>query len=306
MKLKLSGLCLLLALLLPGAALAQAPAPTIAELTVELWPEFDRPEVLVIHRITLTESTPLPATLTFKFPPYIEAMHAVAAERGGGLFSIQGDALKLNKTDAALELTVTTDSRSLQLEYYDPQILTQQGQQRQIDYNFNADYPVTLAHFQVQQPVQASNFTVTPTASSSFTDQKGLSYQVIETAGLKPGDPLQIKATYTRATNQPSSELLTDNIQVVTQPTPTAAPQFPWGYLLIGAGVVVLLATGGYWWWANRAAAPPAPKPGTPKKRPAGRVVKPGRPGGYCHQCGAALRPDSNFCHACGAPRRKD
>jgi len=306
LKLKLSGLFLLLALLLPGAALAQAPATTIAELTVELWPEFDRPEVLVIHRITLNEATPLPVTLTFKFPPYIETMHAVAAERGGGLFSIQGDALKLNKTAAALELTVTTDSRSLQLEYYDPQILTQQGRQRQIDYTFNADYPVTLAHFQVQQPVQAGNFTVTPTASGSFTDQKGLSYQVIDTAGLKPGDPLQIKAAYTRATNQPSSELLTENIQVVTQPAPAAAPQFPWGYLLIGAGVVVLLATGGYWWWTNRAAAPAPPRrtvlrPTLPKKR-----VKAGGQGGYCHQCGAALRPDSNFCHACGTPRRKD
>lgn len=322
MNSKLSGLLLLLLMLLPGAALAQTTSPTIDELTVELWPEFDRPEVLVIYRVTLSSGTSLPATLTFSFPPYVDSMHAIAVERNGGLFSVEENALAVNKTADALEVTLSVDNPKLQLEYYDPLLLTKQGGQRQLDYTFRADYPVTSARFQVQEPLEATDFSISPQASSNFTDQNGLYYEAIETAGLAPGDTVQLGATYNRTTDRPSVDLFTSqtpehtaDIKVITDEAPVSR-QLPLGYILIGAGVLLLLVTGGYWWWSNRAVAQqiasarrPSPRPLPPKKqapaRPASRV-KPGQEafGGYCHQCGSALRADAKFCHVCGASRR--
>lgn len=320
MKTKLTGLLLLVLVLLPGVALAQNP--TIAELTVELWPEYDRPEVLVIQRITLSDSTSLPATLTLNFPPYVDALHAIAVERNGGLFSVEENSIVTTSTAKSLQVTLSVDSPKLQLEYYDPQLLTKQGEQRQIEYTYTADYPVTAARFQVQQPLQASALSLTPAETASFTDQNGVTYKVLDAAGLAAGDSVQISATYTRSTDQPSAELLASqtpvggqpaDIQVITNEGPVSRDT-PWGYLLIGVGVLLLLATGGYWWWTNRpqAAAPPrlpSPRPVRPKTRPASRAIPRSQPageasGGYCHQCGTALRSDSKFCHVCGAPRR--
>jgi len=73
-------LSVLMMAILSGFALAQTDSPEVSELTVELWPEFDRSEVLVIYRAQLSDSTPLPAEVTFRFPGYVEAMHAVAVE----------------------------------------------------------------------------------------------------------------------------------------------------------------------------------------------------------------------------------
>ncbi len=322
MKIKLTGLLLLVLVLLPGVALAQSP--TIAELTVELWPEYDRPEVLVIQRITLSDSTPLPATLTLNFPPYVDALHAIAVERNGGLFSVEQNNVVTASTANALQVTLSVDSPRLQLEYYDPQLLAKQGEQRQLEYTYTADYPVTAARFQVQQPLQASALSLTPAETGSFTDQNGVTYKMLETAGLAAGDLVQMSAAYTRSTDQPSAELLASqtpasgqpaDIQVITNEGPDSR-QTPWGYLLIGFGVLLLLATGGYWWWSNRPQAAtvvpprtPSPRPVRATKRPISRNVPRSQPadeasGGYCHQCGTALRSDSKFCHVCGAPRR--
>ena len=41
---------------------------TFAGLEIDLWPEYDRPDMLVIYRITLDNSVKLPAQLTLRIP----------------------------------------------------------------------------------------------------------------------------------------------------------------------------------------------------------------------------------------------
>ncbi|RMF03568.1 MAG: zinc ribbon domain-containing protein [Chloroflexi bacterium] len=324
---KFSTIIFLLALLLPGLAAAQSAEPTLASLTVEIWPEYDRPDTLVIYRAELSEDTPLPATLVLRFPPYIESMHAVAIEKDGRLITPEENALRTNSTADALEVILNTNDRKIQMEYYDPQILSKQGQDRQLDFSFAADYPVDNAIVQIQEPIESSNFTVTPAAGNKFADSNGLNYQRIDIAGLAAGDTVDLSASYSRATDIPTVELISANtpehaadtgdVTSVEVGTNTASESggLPIGYLLVGAGIVLLLATGGYWWWSNRTQPAPAtvktgPQQRAPRKKR--RVTaadsrpknKPAAGGGYCHQCGTALRADSKFCHVCGAARR--
>jgi len=238
------------------------------------------------------------------------------------LYSIEKDLIVLNRDDNALELTFPVENRSIHLEYYDPQILTQQGQARELGFNFSSDYKVETAYFQIQEPLESADFLLSPPASSSFTDKNRQKYQIIEMAGLESGDALEIKATYTRSTDTPSSQLIsvpepTSDIQVVTETAPDGQ-NFSLAYMLIGVGVLLMLATGGYWWWQNRATSAakiparrqPAVKP-VQKKRPAPRQKTRGAtasggqsPASYCYQCGSALRADAEFCHVCGTKQR--
>jgi len=60
------------------AATAMAQSPAIDNLVVQLWPEYDRPETLIIYQGQLVADASLPTTLTFEIPARVETMHAVA------------------------------------------------------------------------------------------------------------------------------------------------------------------------------------------------------------------------------------
>ncbi|MEK6220761.1 MAG: hypothetical protein N2D54_00755, partial [Chloroflexota bacterium] len=42
--------------------------PSFSSVVVQLWPEYDRQEVLVIYSITLADDTQLPAQITVNIP----------------------------------------------------------------------------------------------------------------------------------------------------------------------------------------------------------------------------------------------
>ena len=177
--------------------------------------------------------------------------------------------------------------------------------------------------FQVQTPIEATDFSLSPSPTDSFTDNRGLAYQIIEEVGLAEGEPVNISATYSRNTDTPSIQLLppppsapATDVQVVTNEVADGFSISP-GYLLIGGGVLLLLATGGYWWWSTQRtpkqvsprSSGPAPRRTARQrkraaKRKAGKQVTKPQNSGYCYQCGTALRSDAKFCHVCGAERR--
>jgi hypothetical protein len=309
------------------------PSPTLANLLVELWPEYDRPEVLVIYRGELQPDTQLPAVLSFRLPGYIEDMHAVAVEQDGNLVDVNPDSIELLSEGNETLFTFTTPSRRIQFEYYDPVILSQDGQTRQLDFRFSSPAEIDMTIFELQEPFGATEFSVTPPPDDSFISADGLKYNNLEVAGLTPGDTFSLTATYQRDSNELSVEALGRDSAVVSGP-PLSEPvdlddagqDFTLGYLLIGAGLLLLVGTGVYWWWSTQGRTAPEFRSTSSKgrRRPARRQKRrvenkrearqtPARPAssseetaGFCYRCGAALRPDSNFCHVCGAERRSD
>lgn len=309
---------LLLSLL---ALTAQAQSePHIQNLLVELWPEFDRPELLVIYRVELSSDTPLPATLTFPLPGHIKEMNAVAYGSDKDLLTVGQDEIDMTHRDDTLYLTFSTPSPLVQLEYYDDEALTRQGETRGFDYTFTAPYAVESAIFQVQQPAQAEAFSLNPAPSNSFTDSNRLTYQVIEQANLAPGETVSVAATYQRPTEALTFELLTpvsehaeDIMPVTTEPPQDNSVML--AYILTGIGAVLILAAAGHWWWTKTKSRtgstrrPPVRSgsranrtPSTPSQA---NQVEESTTAGFCYNCGAALRPDSNFCHKCGTKRRE-
>ncbi|MEM7033457.1 MAG: hypothetical protein AAF629_28150, partial [Chloroflexota bacterium] len=69
--------CLLI-LSINAPANAQAKIE-LERLSIEIWPEFDRPSTLVIYRGSLAESVPLPALVQFHLPKYLSELNAAAS-----------------------------------------------------------------------------------------------------------------------------------------------------------------------------------------------------------------------------------
>ncbi len=303
-------MAILLMFLFPTSFLAQTPLQ-LQRLTIEIWPEFDRPETLVIYRATLDSTVTLPADVTFELPGYIESMHAVAVEQNGGLVDVPDEAITIRYEDDSLFLTFTTPSPNIQFEYYDSMILTKEGERRELTVSLPAPYNTESAVLQVQQPAQAADFSMTPSPGNTFVGQDGLTYYNLELAGLAANDRLEISATYNRPTDELSIEQITLSAPppanpAVTNPPASTAPAFNWGYVLIGAGVLLLAGVGGYWWWSQRQVDEvPVRRPGRPGQRRRQKKASGGdAAGGYCYRCGTALHADAQFCHKCGAERR--
>jgi hypothetical protein len=102
---------LLLALLPIAAARGQGPVTTLESLAIFIWPDYDRPSVLVLLTGTLAGDEPLPAVVTFPLPEDAQ-LNAVARidsqERMIDDISYSTDAGKL---------TLTTPDPRFQVEY---------------------------------------------------------------------------------------------------------------------------------------------------------------------------------------------
>lgn len=326
----LTFLLLTLIMLLALGVKAQALSPKLKELTVSLWPEYDRPEVLVIYRAQLSADTSLPTPVTFRLPGYIEDMNAVAVEEDGRLINVNPDTIKLQHEGDDLWLTFSATSPNLHIEYYDPVILTKQNQGRQLAYNFLSPYDIEMTNFEVQRPFAAEGFALTPEPIRTFTGQDNLRYSTIEVANLVAEETFELSATYQRQNDELSVQALRGNAPgqpvVITEPSvPLNSNNLDLGYILMGVGLVLLLGTGGYWWLKQRdmetglRSRPPRTKVRRPKKSPVRRRMAQQRPSSpateeppvradstFCYQCGTTLYPDAHFCHLCGAKRRID
>ncbi len=300
--------------------------PEITQLVVELWPEYDRPDVLVIYRVELSDETPLPAQVTFNFPSYIDDLFAIAYLQDGSLLSVPPADISLQNTGDTLQLSFPAKSHELHFEYYDPQILTRQDNARLLDYNFVADYNITDAEFRVLEPNDSEDFTLSPQATNTYTGMNGQNFQVVEPGSLSPGDTFGLTAGYVRNVTSPlvtpqppqAQQPVPAPVQVITEDSPVVeipSTSSALGYVLIGGGVLLLIGVAGYWWLSSKPKKvdvrhqTPVSKPAHQKAQVAAPPVQ--KPtaaeetsGGYCYQCGTALRADAGFCHVCGAKRR--
>ena len=296
--------------LLVPAAQAQG-ITSLAELEVDLWPEYDRPDVLVIYKAKLPADVSLPADVTFKIPTVSGEPYAVAVRQmDGGL--LNATYTRQVEGDWAL-ITITATMQDIQLEYYDPQI-EKDGNERIYQYVWPGDYNVDLMRMVIQQPIGANQMSVEPNLGS-FTQISGdpMQYYVMEVGSPKAGEEVSVEVRYSKDTDRLSVE----NLQV--QPTgpingDDGSSQFnllsylPW---LIGGLGILLLAGGLLWYWRmNKSEKQPTMKKRS--RRNKGTIKSPeqisaenGNQGVFCHQCGRRAASGDRFCRSCGSKLRQ-
>lgn len=299
---------------------AAAPAPAaLAHLEIALWPEYDRPEVLVIFRGQLPDSQPLPAAVVFRLPSTVSALNAVAYLDESRNTLVNVPQYAFNPADDTKMLSFSTPARRFQFEYYAADLLSKQGQGRTLSFSYTASADIGDALFEVQQPAGATGYTSDPPPSTAESRPDGLTYAVYQLGAVPTGQTRSLRATYSRTTDD-----LTAKSLGITLATSSDQPAVEVGgatglptnraLILIGAGVLLVGGAGGYWAWSRRTAGrdlaannqpQTAPRPARPRKRPRPPAAS-SQPAAYCHRCGARFRGDAQFCHACGAERRRD
>ncbi len=276
-----------------------AQSPAFAEVVVDLWPEYDRPEMLAILHIQLPPDVSLPTQVTVRIPARVGEPHAVAVAEADGSLLVAPYERTVEGDWALLHITASTPA--LQIEYYDP--LRRDGDQRQYTFQWPGSPAVEHMVLRVQQPPNAQQFTLTPSTSPAQRGEDGLMYYVSDLGQLDEGETFTLDLTYTK----PNDDLTVQSLQVQpSAPLAEAKGQvnvsdwLPW---VLGALGVLLIAGGLIWYWRSGTETTSSrPKRRHRPRRPA--ATTPPDEARYCPQCGARAQPGDRFCRHCGTPLR--
>jgi len=283
-------------------------------LIIQIWPEFDQPETLLIYHGELADTVALPADLSFDIPAEVSDMNAVAVFGEAG--NLVNHPYQLTEVDAnTKQLTFSVDTPNFQFEYYDPNILQKDGKTRKINFETGFNYAITVLQVEMQEPFGAQNMVLSPSADDTAVGSDQFTYSIYRRENLTAGSSFSLGGSYTK-----DSDTVTTDVKVgIPQPDNTDTPSVPseknWslivGYVLVGLGIVVLLVIVGMWIYNNKKAAQAdeSPRRPTRKGRKSTASKSTSKHNGqakskFCHQCGAELQADAKFCHQCGTPRR--
>jgi len=296
-------LFILALLLIPAAARAQE-APGFSSLEIDLWPEYDRPDVLVIYKGVLSPQTTLPAKLTLRIPVAAGEPTAVAVGADPGSVA---DVMHTSQVNGDwLEVSFVAAMPAIQFEYYEP-TLVKEGNQRSYKYTWPGDYAVEALTLEVQHPVGATALTISPSSGRSEQGGDGFTYNTIDLGSLESGSTFDLDISYQKE----GAGLSFQELEI--QPSAEIAPQsrgrlimgqvWPW---LLGLFGVLLIAGGGFWYWRS-GRQEPTQRPG--RRRRAAQSTTPegsAQEGVYCHQCGKRASPNDRFCRVCGSRLRTE
>jgi len=296
-------LALLLVLLAPATVQAQTENLSIDTLGVQIWPEYDRPDALVIYDFTISQDTPLPATITLRIPADADLI-AVASLEGGAFLNVPYAPPTSDGQWLLFSFEITSQT-SYRIEYYAP--ISKSGTTRQFIYEWTGDYAVRAFSINVQEPVDATALQTDPIATTPFPGNDGFTYYRTDPNEIPAGQAFRFTVRYDKSTDtlsaqslevQPSGGTLTPE-QITNWGT-----YLPW--ILGGIGLALIVGGGIWYWQTGRAESTPKQR-----KRHANSVIgnldsDDGSNPVYCHQCGKRAQPSDRFCRACGIKLRRE
>jgi hypothetical protein len=283
---------------------AQSNTP-LDSLVIQILPEFDRPDVLVIYRLTLATSVSLPAQISLRLPRAAGAPYNVAWEDVDGLLynltyttEVRGDWLQIN---------FTTPSANLQVEYYDPR-LEREGQLRKFTFEWNGDFSVQNLVVSVQQPVNAEKMQAYPGFDDGQRLSDGLIYFTNPVGKVDAGTTFKVNVRYEKADDSLTVGMLpVQPAQPLDETTPgrtSASGLLPVFILVVGGVLLVVLVS---WFFIRRdREASPSARRYRHKRSPAVSVTEETSSVVYCHQCGRRAEVGDIFCRTCGVRLRRD
>lgn len=288
----------LLAWTLPSSAHAKSNIQ-LEKVNVELWAEYDQPSMLVIYEFVVSQETPLPATVTVRYPVDGNLV-AVAAEQNGQLFNTEFTTPVKQGDWQTLTMTVETYT-PYRIEYY--QALNMDGSKRQFQYNWLGDYDVQEFLVGVLIPPDSTDLITSPPLEEVETTANGyLTTGILRRSDLKMMHSFQLDIEYQRSSTalvSPDPSTQVRPVAPVGEDTPgrISIAQLPW--IIGGFGLTLIgIALLSYWRSTQSSEA-------QPRKRKRQKTQEEGTQA-YCHECGTRAHAGDRFCRTCGSRLRTE
>jgi hypothetical protein len=280
------------------SAQAQTPAH-LSQMTIRLWPEYDRPGVLVFYSGQVADNAFSPVALTFPLPEdaNVNAVAYIEADSG----SLSDDVLHSVAEDS---VSITSPNGSFHIEFYDP-ALTIDQQKRSYRFTWQSDLTIDRLTWEVQQPIGATGFVVEPGGGTTNTEENGLGVYQLDMDDVAAGQVVTITVTYDKQTTMLTTEMLQGNRrdQIWIGLSPLVPMVAGVAAAVLISAVIAIRLCGGFEPLKDRLMrrAPSEERERKPRGRAAKKLGKKPEPGErYCPQCGQPAVPGDVFCRNCG------
>lgn len=290
----------------PTSTVDAQTAIHLSQLTIRMWPEYDKPGVLVFLVGQTASDVALPVELKFTLPPG-STVNAIA-------YVDTTNNVLTDKVPQAIDgqtVSITTPNGNFHVEFYDPGLKVSE-RQRSYQFTWQGNYVVDQLTWELQQPVGATHFNIEPTGGTTITDENGLSVYQLKTTGLVAGKAASLTVSYDKETDILSINALATAQNAATNTPPAASDN---SLLPIAAGLAVLVVViagvviylrGGF---AGIGVHVVDAQEEQRERKPRGKSAKKPRTSStpvqrFCVECGTPARPGDVFCRNCGAKLR--
>lgn len=289
-------LAIFFAMIIPNSIRAQDEL-RLSLVSVDIWPEYDQPAVLMIYRITLAPETSLPASLSLRIPSDAQINAVAVVDPIKGLVNTPYDNSIQGQWSV---LKIPTNSLQVQVEYYIP--LVKDGITRHVVFEWPGDYVLDTMEANFLRPLGAESVTISLPPIDTSPGQDGLTNYRVKAINLAADQSFFLKIDYQRNTDALSISSLP--VQPVTTPGPdTPGHVSMTGILpLILAGIGMLLIVAGiigFVVWQRGAQGSQLVKVRVSKREENEDEFI------YCHECGKRAQPGDIFCRTCGTLLKK-
>ena len=201
---------LVFTLLLPVSTGIASPADSleITEMDLQIWPEYDDPRVLSIYSGTIknTSGQSFSGRISFNVPKNIQVNMACEIINGGQ-HSCQPYDLEDKGTYQVLTWKTTKPiapggEYPIWLEYYYSPL--QGSPNKTMELVYTPAYKTQALTLTVKQPLDSSDYTSTPAASSKQQDTEGFTNHYYKFNNIGPEQPVKLGISYTRTEVKPS------------------------------------------------------------------------------------------------------
>jgi len=269
----------------------------LSSMTVQLWPEYDQPSMLVITDFKLVTGVSLPVDLTFHIPDDANLIAVASLSTDGTYVNAVFSGPDPQGESQAFSVTIDQDA-TYRFEYYQPLVIN--GKQRSFTYIWDGEYAVQAFNLIVLEPLDVTSLSLDP-VYKSVSEQNSGKYYDSGVMKLAQGDPFNETLQYEKSTKTliaPPQGI--EPVAPVNDKTPgrvSLNSMMP--YIVGGLGLVVIIGAFVYFFQASRSAKKPRRRSHTPIESDENSET-------YCPQCGTRAKAGDRFCRVCGARLRQE
>ncbi len=269
----------------------------ISTMDVSVWPEYDQPGVLVQYQGNLTAKADKanPLELSFFVPKGAGITAACAIQSNGNHTS---ETWKESEAEDRLtKITFQVTEPQFHVEYYYNPLPS--STDRKFEFAYTAALAADQVQLDIQHPLKATNFVLTPDAPNSHLDQDGFTYHAYVFKPVTAGQKLAAEVAYTKTDPKPSVSGNKPAAVPSAANTPSDSGINP-NQVIVLTTFLAMAAIIAYFIWERNH----RPAPSTVRAASYNAAPRRGEPssGGYCTQCGNAMQPEDRFCARCGNP----